>query len=173
MSTISRRNLLKLTGAGAAVGAISLSSLTHAQTNGKTTPTGSTTLPYPSQSIAKLKALVVNQPLSFFYPDNDSPCVLIKMGKSVMGGVGPDQDVVAFSILCTHMGCPVSYDQAEESFKCLCHYSMFDPDKGGQMINGQATESLPQIMLTYNHIDDSIEAVAIDGLIYGRQANII
>jgi arsenite oxidase small subunit len=50
---------------------------------------------------------------------------------------------------------------------------MFDAEKAGQMICGQATENLPRVVLEYNAKTDSITAVAVDGLIYGRQSNIL
>jgi arsenite oxidase small subunit len=115
--------------------------------------------------------LAVNQPVAFTFPDASSPCALLKMGNPVPGGVGPNQDIVAYSIMCTHMGCPVAYDPAQKIFKCPCHFSMFDAEKGGQMICGQATENLPRVVLRYNAKDDAVTAVAIDGLLYGRQSN--
>jgi arsenite oxidase small subunit len=50
---------------------------------------------------------------------------------------------------------------------------MFDPEKSGQMICGQATEDLPQIQLSYDEGNDTVHAVAVTGLIYGRQANVL
>ncbi len=172
MTTISRRSLLKLSG-GAAMGALAISSRGLAQEQQPPASQGRATLPYPSSTIAKLSELKLNQPVSFFYPDQSSPCMLIKKGKEVMAGAGPDRDVVAYSILCTHMGCPVMYDTTAETFKCPCHFSMFDPDKAGQMVCGQATENLPRIVLNYSSNDGSITAIAVDGLIYGRQSNIL
>ena len=173
MPRLSRRNFLKLTGSGAAVGTLSLSPLSHAQQSTSQTATGSTTLPYPRDVVAKLGELTVNDPLYFNYPDDRSPCVAIRKGREVKGGVGPDRDVVAYSTQCTHMGCPVNYDKEAETFKCPCHYSIFDPDNAGQMVIGQATENLPRIILEYDEAEDAILAVSVDGLIYGRQANII
>ncbi|MFN2331953.1 MAG: arsenate reductase (azurin) small subunit [Halomonas sp.] len=173
MSRLSRRNFIKLTGSSAALGTLSLSPISQAQQGSPSSASGSTTLPYPRDVIARLGELSVNQPLYFNYPDNRSPCVLIRKGREVKGGVGPDQDVVAYSTQCTHMGCPVNYDQEEETFKCPCHYSIFDPDNAGQMVIGHATESLPRIILEYDEADDALFAVSVDGLIYGRQANII
>ena len=40
------------------------------------------------------------------------------------------------------------------------------------MVCGQATEDLPRIALEYDAKSDSVTAVGVDGLIYGRQANI-
>lgn len=134
---------------------------------------GATALPYPTTKVAKARGMQVNAPLSFNYPDASSPCVAIKTGKAVPGGVGPEGDIVAYSILCTHMGCPVSYDAAAKTFKCPCHYSVFDPDHHGQMVCGQATENLPQIQLSYEAATDAVTAVGVNGLIYGRQSNVL
>jgi arsenite oxidase small subunit len=71
------------------------------------------------------------------------------------------------------MGCPVSYDAGSRTFKCGCHFSTFDAEMSGQMICGQATENLPRIVLEYNPKNDSVTAVAVDGLIYGRQSNLL
>ena len=114
-----------------------------------------------------------NTPVNFAFPDASSPCVAIKMGRPVAGGVGPNRDIVAYSILCTHMGCPVSYDTKSRCFKCPCHFSTFDAELGGQMICGQATENLPQIVLDYDAKSGTVTAVAVEGLIYGRQSNLL
>jgi arsenite oxidase small subunit len=50
---------------------------------------------------------------------------------------------------------------------------MFDAEKAGQMICGQATENLPRVVLKYNAKDDAVTAVAIEGLLYGRQSNVL
>jgi len=71
------------------------------------------------------------------------------------------------------MGCPTTYDNATKTFKCPCHFSEFDAEKAGQMICGQATENLPRVLLQYDEASDTLSAVGIDALIYGRQANII
>jgi arsenite oxidase small subunit len=134
---------------------------------------GRTTLPYPRTSIAPLRNLKQDVPILFNYPDPSSTCVLLKMGQPVAGGIGPDQDIVAHSTLCTHMGCPVSYDAVRRVFKCPCHFSMFDPAVSGQMVCGQATANLPQVLLEHDAKDDSIAAVAVSGLIYGRQSNLL
>lgn len=115
----------------------------------------------------------VNQAISFAYPDASSPCVALRMGSPVQGGVGPNKDIVAFSSLCTHMGCPVAYEEGTKTFKCACHFSIFDPEHGGQMVCGQATEDLPRVLLNYDAATDTVSAIGVDGLIYGRQANIL
>ena len=168
-NVVSRREFLKVTG-GVAAGAAAM------PTNAEAAPVadpGSTVLPYKAKPVGKAGGLAVNQPVSFTFPDASSPCALVKIGNPVPGGVGPNQDIVAYSTLCTHMGCPVAYDPAQKTFKCPCHFSMFDAEKAGQMICGQATENLPRVVLRYSAKDDAVTAVAIDGLLYGRQSNIL
>ena len=166
---VSRREFLKFTG-GVAAGAAALPTNAEAA---PATDAGSTVLPYKAKPVGKAGGLAANQPVNFTFPDASSPCALVKIGNPVPGGVGPNQDIVAYSTLCTHMGCPVAYDPAQKVFKCPCHFSMFDAEKAGQMICGQATENLPRVVLKYNAKDDAVTAVAIDGLIYGRQSNIL
>jgi len=166
---VSRREFLKFTG-GVAAGAAALPA------NAKEAPAadaGNTMLSYKAKVVGKAGALNANQPVSFTFPDASSPCAIVKMGTPVLGGVGPNQDIVAYSTMCTHMGCPVSYDAATRVFKCPCHFSIFDAEKAGEMVCGQATENLPRIVLKYNDKDDSVTAVSIVGLLYGRQSNIL
>ncbi len=61
---------------------------------------------YPSAKLANVKDLKTDQPAQIAYPDKNSPGVVIKIGRKVEGGVGPDGDIVAFSTLCPHKGYP-------------------------------------------------------------------
>ena len=55
---------------------------------------------------------------------------------------------VAYSKLCTHLGCPVGlYEQALELLVCPCHQSMFDVKNGGMPTFGPAPRPLPQLPL--------------------------
>jgi arsenite oxidase small subunit len=170
---LSRRIFLKSSGgAAAAVGAAALPGAAQAAAPGDGATTA-TTLNYPKRPVGKAGGMPVNQAVSFTYPDPSSPCYAIRMGSAVPGGVGPNKDIVAYSAMCTHMGCPVAYDGGTRTFKCGCHYSIFDPENGGQMVCGQATEDLPRVQLSYDAKTDTVTAVGIDGLLYGRQANIL
>jgi arsenite oxidase small subunit len=86
---------------------------------------------YPSARLANVGDLRVDQPVDITYPDQDSPGVLLKLGAPVEGGVGPDRDIVAFSILCPHRGFPMTYSAADRTLNCPGHYSRFDVEKGG------------------------------------------
>ncbi|WP_417567146.1 arsenate reductase (azurin) small subunit [Marinobacter sp.] len=172
---LSRRRFLAFTGttaAGtAALGGNLLLNPAYAA-EGSQQP-GKVMLDYPKITVSKAGDLKVGQPMSFTYPDAASPCTLVKTGRKTRGGVGPEGDIVAYSTLCSHMGCPVSYSAEERTFKCPCHFSVFDSELNGQMVSGQATANLPRILLNYRDSDDSIEAVGVGGLIYGRQSNLL
>lgn len=173
MTNLSRRRFLAH--GGVAVGGGLAAGLVGGLAQAGATPAnpGSTTLPYPRAGIAKAGALKVNEPQAFNYPDEESFCQLLKLGRAVPGGIGPDRDIVAFSTQCTHMGCPLTYDKQARTFKCGCHFSIFDPEMQGQMVDGQATENLPRVILDHDTDDDTLYAVAVEGLIYGRQCNVL
>lgn len=127
---------------------------------------------YPSNKLGNISELVVNEPLDVTYPDEDAAGVLLKLGVRVEGGVGPDGDIVGFSTICPHKGFPLSYAAEERTFNCPGHYSVFDPEKGGQQVWGQATQNLPQYVLRVADNGD-VFAEGVDELLYGRLSNVI
>jgi arsenite oxidase small subunit len=165
---VTRREFLKVSGAVAATaGAAGMAVPATAEAR------AAGAAGYPARAVGKAGGMKVNAPVAFTYPDAASPCTAVKLGKAVPGGVGPGGDIVAYSNLCTHMGCPVSYDADARTFKCPCHFSVFDAELSGQMICGQATENLPRVQLAWNEKDDSVTAIGVIGLIYGRVSNIL
>jgi len=59
------------------------------------------------------------------------------------------QGIVAFSKICTHVGCPVAlYEQQTHHMLCPCHQSTFDLSEDGKVIFGPAARSLPQLPIT-------------------------
>ena len=171
---LNRRFFLKSGGtAAAAIGSVVIPIHSAQAATAPASNAGATTLSYPRRPVGKAGTMPTNQAVSFSYPDTSSPCVAIRMGTPVTGGVGPNKDIVAYSSLCTHMGCPVAYDSGTKTFKCGCHFSIFDPENSGQMVCGQATENLPMVRLHYDAKNDVVTAVGIDGLLYGRQANVL
>ncbi len=126
---------------------------------------------YPVVEVARLSELAPGATLDFAYPDEDSPALLIRLPEPAHGGIGPEGDIVAFSILCTHKGCPVSYKPEHKMLICPCHWSTFDPAKAGALVIGQASQGLPRIVLRLE--GDAVQAVGVDGLIYGRHTNIL
>jgi ubiquinol-cytochrome c reductase iron-sulfur subunit len=56
--------------------------------------------------------------------------------------------VVAYSKICTHVGCPVAlYEQTTHHILCPCHQSTFDASTGATVIFGPAPRPLPQLPL--------------------------
>ena len=127
---------------------------------------------YPSNRLANVSDLKVDEPLDVTYPDDASPGVLVKLGRRVEGGAGPDGDIVGFSTMCPHKGFPLHYVAEDKTLNCPGHYSRFDCERGGQQIWGQATQNLPQFVLRVDSKGD-IYAEAVDELIYGRLSNVL
>ncbi|MEL6210803.1 MAG: arsenate reductase (azurin) small subunit [Pseudomonadota bacterium] len=127
---------------------------------------------YPANRLGNVSDLAENTPLEVSYPDADAPGVLLKLGKAVEGGVGPDGDIVGFSTICPHKGYPLSYVAENRTFNCPGHYSVFDPEAGGQQVWGQATQNLPQYVLRVDDAGD-IYAEGVDELLYGRLSNVL
>jgi arsenite oxidase small subunit len=128
---------------------------------------------YPRQRIGKLSALAEGKPVQFKYPYANVDNMLVKLGAPAGGGVGPQQDVVAFNLQCTHMGGPLhgSYKAAHQILgPCPLHLTTFDLTRHGMVVAGHGTESLPQIVL--ETAGDDIYAVGVMGLIYGYAHNV-
>jgi arsenite oxidase small subunit len=126
---------------------------------------------YPVVTVAPLKDVGPGASIAFAYPDAGSPAILLRLAEPATNGVGPGRDIVAFSTLCTHKGCPVTFKPERKMFICPCHWSTFDPAKAGALIIGQASQQLPQIELRVNN--GVVEAVGVSGLIYGRHTNLV
>ena len=126
---------------------------------------------YPVTPIVALDALEEGATVPFTYPDERSPALLLRMSEPAAGGIGPDSNIVAFSSLCTHKGCPVLYRPEHRLLICPCHWSTFDPAKAGGLVIGQASQPLPRIELRIE--SGVIAAVGVEGLIYGRHTNLV
>jgi len=61
------------------------------------------------------------------------------------------EGIVAYSKICTHVGCPISlYEQQTHHVLCPCHQSTFDLSDGGRVIFGPAGHALPQLRIGVN-----------------------
>jgi ubiquinol-cytochrome c reductase iron-sulfur subunit len=68
------------------------------------------------------------------------------------------QGIVAYSKVCTHVGCPVAlYEQSTHHLLCPCHQSTFDLANGANVVFGPANRPLPQLPIT---VDDDGYLVA-------------
>ena len=71
-------------------------------------------------------------------------------GSTLVGTMNWTVDnIVAYSKICTHVGCPVAlYEQTTHHILCPCHQSTFDAPTGATVIFGPAARPLPQLPLT-------------------------
>jgi ubiquinol-cytochrome c reductase iron-sulfur subunit len=84
----------------------------------------------------------------------DSPTLLIRTRRDQGFKPRPGREdwtvdnIVAYSKLCTHVGCPVGLYQAESGLLlCPCHQSTFNVLDGARPVFGPAARSLPQLPL--------------------------
>lgn len=67
--------------------------------------------------------------------------------------------IVAYSKICTHVGCPISlYEQQTHHVLCPCHQSTFDLSDGARVIFGPAGHALPQLRIGVN-AEGNLEAL--------------
>lgn len=128
---------------------------------------------YPRIRIGSVDELSAGAVEDFTYPLEGTNNFLTRINDEAWGGVGSDNDIVAFNNLCTHMGCGMAGQvkpDKEMAGPCTCHYTTFDLSKGGLVVSGAATMDLPQVRLDVEGGD--IYATSIDGLVYGRRHNL-
>jgi len=90
-----------------------------------------------------------------------SPLVVVRLDARELDLPPERQDwaprgIVAYSKICTHAGCAVSLYRVptfapvepKPALVCPCHYSTFDPAKGGGVLFGPAGRPLPQLPLS-------------------------
>jgi ubiquinol-cytochrome c reductase iron-sulfur subunit len=57
--------------------------------------------------------------------------------------------ILAFSKICTHVGCPIAlYQQRTHHLLCPCHQSTFDLADSGKVVFGPAARAMPQLPIT-------------------------
>jgi ubiquinol-cytochrome c reductase iron-sulfur subunit len=76
----------------------------------------------------------------------------LKSDQSPEGETWSHEGIVAYSKICTHVGCPVAlYEQQTHHLLCPCHQSTFDVADGCKVVFGPAKRPLPQLPIT---VDD-------------------
>ncbi len=87
--------------------------------------------------------------------------LLVRLDPDLLGEeskAGAYEGIVAYSKICTHMGCPVAlYEQQTHHLLCPCHQSTFDLTQDCKVIFGPAKRPLPQLPIT---VDDEGYLVA-------------
>jgi cytochrome b6-f complex iron-sulfur subunit len=69
---------------------------------------------------------------------------------------GPEIATYGISSVCTHLGCTVAWNQADDRFECPCHGSQYD--NLGRVVRGPASRSLSLITVVIRQ--DQIRLVA-------------
>jgi ubiquinol-cytochrome c reductase iron-sulfur subunit len=82
-----------------------------------------------------------------------SAILLVRMDPSEIRsqqGDGWDyQGILAYSKICTHVGCPIAlYEHRTHHLLCPCHQSTFDLADSGNVIFGPAARAMPQLPIT-------------------------
>ncbi len=169
---LSRRRFMVATGAGAVT--VALGQLFPGRVFSQDLERTARFTAYPRRRIARLSGLVEDQPVEFLYPDDGphSISMLVKLGRRAGGGIGLEQDIVAFNALCTHQG-GLLRGVYQPTYKvagpCPIHLTTFDLTRHGMVVAGHATDNLPQVVLETE--GDDIYAVGVLGLIYGYAAS--
>ena len=145
-------------------------------TTSSTSVSESISADFPVVMVANLSQLQVGIPVSFNYPLEETPNILVKLGQQAQGAVGPDQDIVAYSQICQHMGCNYGFVAAGSSpacevsttYKasgpvgyCCCHGSIYDYANGGKVIGGPAPRPVPSVILSVDSPTGNIYATGM------------
>jgi arsenite oxidase small subunit len=167
-----RRTFLKL--AAAAGGAITIGALLSTLKAGTFVPPPAVTAAWPIVIVTNISKLTNLTPLVFYYPLTSTPNYLVKLGVSATGGIGPENDIVAFSAICQHLGCeygfvaPGGSPPCNASYKakipmgyCCCHGSQYDFVHGAKVIGGPAPRPVPMVQLQLDTATGNISAVGM------------
>jgi len=87
--------------------------------------------------IAVVAEVDIGQAVSFHYPTDRDPCLLIRQSEDVFQ---------AYSSQCTHLMCPVRPDLSHNRLHCPCHEGYFDAATG-RPTAGPPRRPLPRVHL--------------------------
>jgi thiosulfate dehydrogenase [quinone] large subunit len=93
--------------------------------------------PSHSRKVGNIKKIPPNSALALRDPATRRPAVIMRLT--------PAKKLTAYSAVCTHAGCTVSYHPARALLLCPCHGSAFDPSQGAAVVAGPAPAPLPAI----------------------------
>jgi arsenite oxidase small subunit len=143
-------------------------------TTATSTQTGSNASPFPKVLVANISDIVEGKSITFNYPLEETPNLLVKLGVKSQGGVGPEGDIVAFSQICQHLGCifgyvpegkspscDASYTASSPVGYCCCHGSVFDLVNGAKVVGGPAPRPAPQVVLEFDSTSGNVYAVGM------------
>ncbi len=133
-----------------------------------------TQLSWPRIRLGNVNSLELLKPLRFNYPLVNTPNVLVKLGVKAQNAVGPDGDIVAYSVICQHLGCYFGFQPTgssppcDSSFEapvaegyCCCHGGQYDFTQGAKVIGGPPPRPVPFVQLEYDASTGDIYAVGM------------
>ncbi len=85
--------------------------------------------------IVKVSKLAVGATYSFTTASQGVPAIVFRTKTGVF----------AYSMICTHQGCTVTYNKGKKKLICPCHGAQFDPLKGATPTTGPAETPLASI----------------------------
>jgi cytochrome b6-f complex iron-sulfur subunit len=129
--------LAVLVGFGVALGSVKIPSPSAPASPASSAKPASSVTP-----ITNTNNLQTDSPVYFEYPSG-YPNVLFKRS---------DGSLAAYSMLCTHVCCEVTYESSLNEFYCPCHGSVFD--FAGRVTRGPAGSPLPSVTLTVDSSGD-------------------
>lgn len=92
---------------------------------------------------AKSVILLIKMPEDDWKPGMDQP---VREGSDETHMNWTHQGIVAYSKICTHVGCPAAlYERTTHRILCPCHQSTFDAADAAQVVFGPAHRPLPQL----------------------------
>lgn len=87
--------------------------------------------------------------------DNERNLIeLVRLAEDLPAGL------VAYSAICTHLGCTVLPNLTEGNILCPCHASLFDPARDAAVVRGPANRPLPSLPID---VSDDGQIVAAGG----------
>jgi arsenite oxidase small subunit len=103
----------------------------------------------PAVRIAGLNELKVGESKPFLYPHEKEPALLIRLS---------DNKYRSYHIKCTHLGCPVYWDNNTGKMTCPCHNGFFNVEDGS-VLAGPPQRALPAVKLDFR--SDGIYAIGL------------
>jgi Rieske Fe-S protein len=92
---------------------------------------------YAPMRIEGAQSLAPGLSLNFRYPTEDETAILVRAA---------DGEYYAYGQKCTHLACPVYFEQKRERLECPCHEGGFDV-RTGNVLYGPPPRPLDQIIL--------------------------
>jgi Rieske Fe-S protein len=92
---------------------------------------------YAPKRIEGAQSLAPGSSLNFRYPNEDDTAILVRLG---------EDQFFAYGQKCTHLACPVYFEQRRQRLECPCHEGGFDVQTGN-VLYGPPPRPLDQIIL--------------------------